>query len=237
MKKYVLMLMLLGVVSIIHADIIGDFEGGLDNWYASGSGALSGTGPTGATLNSEALEVAPVTGFDWVLRTQDTAKAAGLAGSSGHMCYVDVTFITNEWSTTGDPTQVYVGFSQMEIQGNGPSGSIGWTEFLASSDTGNPGYPGFWTPYEPWYGESQTRTIGFDLSVDKNGNPVDLGSVFGGGAWWFEVTFSTNIGSNDGGTVTPGNLYIDNIRLESVPEPATLALLGLGALVLRRRRK
>lgn len=235
MKKYVLMLLLTGLVSVSSADVIGDFEGTLDGWAGS-DGVTLAAGSTGVTLNAGALTATPDAGFSWGIKTNDTAKAAGLAGTTGHMLYADVTFITAEWSTTGNLQDVYVGFAQIAMQGNGPSGSMGWTEFKASSDTGNPGYPGFWTPYEPWYGETQTRTIGFDLSVDKDGNPVDLYSVFGGGAWWFELIFSTNIGSNDGGVVAPGNYYIDNIRLESIPEPASLALLGFGALILRRRK-
>lgn len=41
----------------------------------------------------------------------------------------------------------------------------------------------------------------------------------------------------DGGT-SQGSFYIDNLRLDAVPEPSSIALLGLGAggLFLRRRR-
>lgn len=43
------------------------------------------------------------------------------------------------------------------------------------------------------------------------------------------------------GTATPGNvgngLYIDNVEVTNIPEPTSLALLGLGGLIMARRRR
>jgi PEP-CTERM motif-containing protein len=33
---------------------------------------------------------------------------------------------------------------------------------------------------------------------------------------------------------TPGTVYVDNLR--TIPEPATMVLLGLGGLLLRRKK-
>jgi hypothetical protein len=46
--------------------------------------------------------------------------------------------------------------------------------------------------------------------------------------WWGKIRIINNTGG-------AGTVYYDNVRL--VPEPATLGLLGLGGLVLLRRRK
>jgi len=36
---------------------------------------------------------------------------------------------------------------------------------------------------------------------------------------------------------TTGNIFIDDVSVEAVPEPATMAVLGLGAAAMLRRRK
>jgi hypothetical protein len=55
---------------------------------------------------------------------------------------------------------------------------------------------------------------------------------------WFEVNFMTAFGGPEDGSYVPGPIYVDNMRLEVIPEPATLGLVGLvgaGMLFIRRR--
>lgn len=68
-----------------------------------------------------------------------------------------------------------------------------------------------------------TSEITFDLS-DFSPNPT---------ATWWQTVLVLQGGDSGAGNITT---TIDNIRLTNVPEPASLAVLGLGALSLTRRR-
>lgn len=77
-----------------------------------------------------------------------------------------------------------------------------------------------------WTPAGITETITFDYSAYK----ATMGN-------WAQVGFEINAYNNGGGEPTGYVVYLDNLRLSGVPEPATMALLGLGGLALLRRKK
>jgi len=85
--------------------------------------------------------------------------------------------------------------------------------------------------------DSGSNTLtGFSL-IDGSGG-TDLGTIWNETSLVFTATTSTTLLTfTDAGSATPStDLFVDNVAVTPVPEPATLAVLGLGLAAIRRRR-
>lgn len=100
---------------------------------------------------------------------------------------------------------------------------------------------GFWAP-DTWFTfqfdyDFVAGTVVYSMGPDKlNLTPLYTGHLYGGTQVEEIVLFSDNFQPAGGGSFSggPAGTYIDNLILK--PEPGTLAMLGIGALLALRRR-
>jgi len=87
------------------------------------------------------------------------------------------------------------------------------------------------------WGQSKIRIFGYDFAVD--GQPLGYGeltSIYGGLPDYEPLRHLT--GTLLSGELFDNDFYIGNdARIVLIPEPTTLLLLGIGGLVLRKRRR
>ena len=109
--------------------------------------------------------------------------------------------------------------------------------YVDGSGAGNLGDPG-----SDWYHAEATIDLAAgeaDFVVYAYGDPGTLYTYTGSWAGVYDfqpdgLHVMSNIWANGNPDVLPG---VDNLYVETIPEPATLCLLGLGGLTLLRRRR
>jgi len=165
------------------SDVIGDFEGSLDGWWAND--ATLSFSPTGATLGTEAMQVDGPGGWHMNASLDIKPHRASL-GTTDATITADVTAFDADMTTTWMQVQMVINAQSNDDAG--ANNNIGWQE-LGSQDVTRDGQPHTYTWVLP---ESLTSAIaGADDSIS-----------------WFELVLVTNL---DGASVT--KFYIDNIQL------------------------
>jgi hypothetical protein len=152
-------------------------------------------------------------------------------GDAGMEIYGPATFYVAYWNSS-------YGGEQQGIRGN----VLG--EFYTNSQGGSY-HPG-WDPIEyfsmnTWYHNVLTYDCSagtLSLTVTNLSSGSLLGTQFKTGVGTFSGIDRLNISSiaNNGDIGLTGEGYIDNVVLSTIPEPATMLLLGLGGMMLKSKR-
>lgn len=192
--------------------LVSDFEGSLDGWYTdewtAGTISMSSIGATSGT--GSMLAEAPG-GWQQVAKV-DVKVFRDVLGASGALISADVTSFAADMTGGWAETEMVINGQNYDDPPGDSHNNIGWNQ-LGLMGMDRSGLPQTITWAVP--AELSTRIAGTDASIA-----------------WFELLIISNTEDAPGSV---GKFYVDNVQ--ATPEPCTMALLGLGGLFLRRRRK
>jgi hypothetical protein len=169
-------------------------------------------------------ELSTITGVDGGVTPAQGAKMLRMAYTGGVTTQAFQTIDVTSSAAVIDAGSATINLNALFTTGPNLSGALAgvYVSFFTLSNYG-----------------SITSTIGNTLNLDNSANtwqPISVNGAIPVGTRWLlaQVAYANVSLLSSDGTVNPG--YVDAADLTLVPEPATLGLLTLGALALRRRK-
>lgn len=165
-----------------------------------------------------------------VLGSTSSAFAA-ITQTTGHALVANELFTLTTAFGNRDAGTPFGGYWMRLVVTDGVTGHVVANTY---SNSGGPGV-GLWADQTlSWTGPSNLASLA-TISNGITGTTPDGFADISVGTWNVNVL----VGGNFPGGANDANLQtgIDNVRLDVIPEPSTLAFLGLGALAMLRRRR
>lgn len=208
MNRILIIALVAALVCTSYGAVIGNWETGTDGWTSNGT--LTYGESVGVTLDDYSAKV-ELDEWGTALKLQFGAPEHKALFMQNDTFSIDFSVAANDGTIEGGWTHL-----QKVIMNNG---TAGWKEVTV----GNPQITYYW-----WPGSGERTTT---LTIDYSAYLALITDINpdGTGGGYLEIIIETQTGGG-----APTAMYFDNAVL--TPEPMTIALLGLGGLMLRRRK-
>jgi hypothetical protein len=215
-------------------------------WFAAVLGVTCGLAIAGSTqaqtIGLSGVDVSSQGGSGgWLTANFASGSSVGSAGtagievqatSSGGYGYTYFDLGSGATTINADSTQVTLTFTV-----NGDPAGYNWlgVPLTLNDGTGTGTYGGVYSGYNNSGSDPRAVWNGNTASITWGLNPAQITAIQGGG----DTLYGFNTGVDPSGVPSSYDITFNSLTFSPVPEPATLALFGLGAtgLLAFRRRK